>query len=160
MSVSHPTFSYLKPRLCAKPGTMPKGLVIDSNILVRAAWGNRVRAILEQFRDRATFSAPSVCRSDARRRIPEICRKNDLEQNVALGFLNDVEKVVRFPELTYYGFRERDARERIQARDPDDWPVIATALALDLPIWTEDRDFFGCGVATWITNTVEIYLRG
>ena len=39
-----------------------------------------------------------------------------------------------------------------------DWPILATALALDLPIWTEDRDFFGCGVATWITRTVQIYL--
>jgi hypothetical protein len=33
----------------------------------------------------------------------------------------------------------------IQARplDSEDWPVLACALILDCPIWTEDRDFFG-----------------
>jgi predicted nucleic acid-binding protein len=29
---------------------------------------------------------------------------------------------------------EKAARERIALRDPDDWPVVATALLLDLPI--------------------------
>jgi hypothetical protein len=29
---------------------------------------------------------------------------------------------------------------------------------LDCPIWTEDQDFFGSGVATWTTNTVLMYL--
>ena len=36
---------------------------------------------------------------------------------------------------------------------------IAAALLLECPIWTEDRDFFGSGVATWTTATVERYLR-
>jgi predicted nucleic acid-binding protein len=30
------------------------------------------------------------------------------------------------------------ARERIDKRDEDDWPVLAGALALGCPIWTED----------------------
>ncbi|MCC6367466.1 MAG: nucleotide-binding protein, partial [Bryobacterales bacterium] len=42
--------------------------------------------------------------------------------------------------------------------DEDDWPVLAAALALCCPIWTEDTDFFGCGVATWTTDRVELYL--
>jgi predicted nucleic acid-binding protein len=52
------------------------------------------------------------------------------------------------------------AIERISRRDPDDWPAVAAALVLDCPIWTEDADFFGSGVATWTTDTVEIYLSG
>jgi len=27
------------------------------------------------------------------------------------------------------------------------------------PAWTEDRDFFGSGVATWTTVNVELYLN-
>ncbi|HZC23037.1 MAG TPA: PIN domain-containing protein [Candidatus Binatia bacterium] len=27
------------------------------------------------------------------------------------------------------------------------------------PIWTEDADFFGAGVATWTTDRVELLLR-
>jgi predicted nucleic acid-binding protein len=43
--------------------------------------------------------------------------------------------------------------------DPDDWPIVAAALLLDLPIWTEDQDFFGSGIAIWTTDRVEIYLQ-
>jgi predicted nucleic acid-binding protein len=40
-----------------------------------------------------------------------------------------------------------EARKQLGARDPEDWPLLATALALDCSIWTEDTDFFACGVA-------------
>ncbi|MSV27230.1 MAG: hypothetical protein EXQ52_00555 [Bryobacterales bacterium] len=42
-------------------------------------------------------------------------------------------------------------RQRLALRDESDWPILAAALALRCPIWTEDTDFFGCGVATWTT---------
>jgi len=35
---------------------------------------------------------------------------------------------------------------------------LASALALECPIWTEDADFFGAGVATWTTDRVELLL--
>jgi hypothetical protein len=37
-------------------------------------------------------------------------------------------------------------------------PILTSALALGCPIWTDDTDFFGCGVATWTCNNVEIFL--
>lgn len=45
-------------------------------------------------------------------------------------------------------------------KDIDDWPIAALALMLDCPIWTEDKDFFGSGIATWQTESVELYLAG
>jgi predicted nucleic acid-binding protein len=57
-----------------------------------------------------------------------------------------------------YGDCEAEARKRLGNRDPEDWPILASALALGCPIWTEDTDFFGCGVATWTSNRVEIFL--
>jgi predicted nucleic acid-binding protein len=53
---------------------------------------------------------------------------------------------------------ESAARRRIAARDPGDWPLLALAMAINAPVWTEDPDFFGAGVATWTTPNVEIYL--
>lgn len=58
-----------------------------------------------------------------------------------------------------YGIFETAARRRLQKRDEEDWPVLATALALECPIWTEDADFFGAGLATWTTDRVELLLR-
>jgi predicted nucleic acid-binding protein len=135
------------------------GLVIDANILIDAVLGTRVRAILEAFEDKIRFFCPDVCVSDARRNIPTICERHGLDELLSLRILQRIEKMLEIVALSTYATREPAGRERIHSRDPDDWPVIAAALALDLPIWTEDRDFFGCGVATWITNTVEIYLR-
>jgi hypothetical protein len=37
-------------------------------------------------------------------------------------------------------------------------PRVALALALECGIWTADRDFFGCGVAVWTTDTLAQYL--
>jgi hypothetical protein len=47
---------------------------------------------------------------------------------------------------------------RIEKRDPDGWPILATAMAFDCPVWTEGQDIFGAGVPTWTTDRVEIYL--
>jgi predicted nucleic acid-binding protein len=38
-----------------------------------------------------------------------------------------------------YEDRREEAEERIAARDPDDWPTIALALTLGLPIWSQDK---------------------
>jgi len=58
-----------------------------------------------------------------------------------------------------YGEFEAEARSRLARRDPDDWPALAAALALACPIWTEDTDFFGCGVATWTSDRVRMFLQ-
>jgi predicted nucleic acid-binding protein len=44
-------------------------------------------------------------------------------------------------------------------RDPDDWLVVAAALCLKHPIWTEDKDFFGSGIPTWTTDRVHLFLN-
>ncbi len=31
-------------------------------------------------------------------------------------------------------------------------------LVLDCPIWTEDSDFFGTGVATWTTDRIHLFV--
>ena len=56
-----------------------------------------------------------------------------------------VARLVQTVEADTYSSLETIARERISQRDEDDWPVLAVALALGCPIWTEDTDFFGCG---------------
>lgn len=58
-----------------------------------------------------------------------------------------------------YGGFEVEARQRLAARDPDDWPILASALTIGCPVWTEDTDLFGCGVTTWTSDRVLMYLR-
>ena len=76
----------------------------------------------------------------------------------ALALLGLVTALVQTVEVEAYSRFESVARDRIDRRDEDDWPILAAALALDCPVWTEDTDFFDCGVATWTTDRVELYL--
>ncbi len=70
-----------------------------------------------------------------------------------------VQTFVNLVDRSLYEEFEERARARIASRDADDWPVVATAMLIDAPIWTEDMDFFGIGIATWTSNNVELYLR-
>lgn len=54
---------------------------------------------------------------------------------------------------TLYAHHEAVARRRVP-RDPNDWPPVALALALDVGILTGDRDFLGCGCPTWTVDTL------
>lgn len=56
-----------------------------------------------------------------------------------------------------YGEHEAAARDRIP-RDPNDWPTVALALSMGIGIWTNDYDFFGCGVPVWTTQTLLTHL--
>jgi predicted nucleic acid-binding protein len=44
-----------------------------------------------------------------------------------------------------------EARSRIGARDPEDIDLLALALVLEIPVWSNDRDFKGAGVE-WYTT--------
>lgn len=136
-----------------------KRLVVDANILLRAMLGVRVRQLLEEYGSFTDFFAPDVCFGDARRLVNELAVERAFDPVPALLLLDKVAQVIESVELTVYSENEVAARLRIAARDPDDWPIVATALLLGCPVWTEDQDFFGSGVATWITATVEVYLR-
>jgi predicted nucleic acid-binding protein len=86
--------------------------------------------------------------------------RRGIDSALALSVLEQVSRIVASVDRSLYESYEQLARERIQRRDPDDWPVVAVALMLDLPVWTENQDFFGSGIPTWSTDRVELYLRG
>ena len=106
------------------------------------------------------FYTPDYCVQEALAKIPEIAAKRRETPELAeLFLLLLVKSVVLVVERSFYEeFKDR-ARLRLARRDPNDWPVVATALLLNSPIWTEDKDFFGIGIATWTSNRVELYLR-
>lgn len=53
---------------------------------------------------------------------------------------------------------EDEARSRV-LRDPNDWPLVAGALALSAGVWTVDNDVLGAGVPTWTTESLQVWLE-
>jgi len=139
--------------------TSRKGLVLDANILLRAVLGTRVRQLLETYEDIAGFYSPDVCFGEAQEYLPDLAKRRAVDSSLALTVLKELSRIVVSVDRSLYESYEKLARERIERRDPDDWPVVAVALMLDVPVWTEDQDFFGSGIPTWTTDRVDLYFQ-
>jgi predicted nucleic acid-binding protein len=137
-----------------------KSLVLDANILVRAVLGKRVREVVEKYAEEASFFVPDVAFAEAEEHLPDLVIKHAGDPGKAFAFLRTLGRLVEVIGSDVYGEFETEARERLAQRDPEDWPILAAALALGCPIWSEDTDFFGCGVATWTSSNVHRFLRG
>ena len=124
-----------------------KAIVLDANILIRAVLGKRVRERI-------------VACADAQKYLPELLEKRGVNSEAALTVLDALESIVQPLELGVYSGLQAAALQRIAMRDADDWPVLACAMTIACPVWTEDADFFGTGIATWTTDRVELYLAG
>jgi predicted nucleic acid-binding protein len=136
-----------------------KALVVDANILVRAVLGRRVREIIETHAEQAKFFVPEVAYAEAEEHVPAVVIRRGGDPERAVRFLRSLSGLVDLIGSEVYGDFESSARERLGDRDPEDWPILASALAIGCPIWTEDTDFFGCGVPTWTTSRVAVFLR-
>jgi len=136
-----------------------KALVIDANILVRAVLGRRVREIIETYAEQASFFVPEAAYTEAEEHVPALVIRRGGDPDKAVRFLRSLRGLVELIGSEVYGDFEGTARQRLGDRDPADWPILAAALAIGCPIWTEDTDFFGCGVPTWTTNRVVVFLR-
>src|SRR5262245_36801802 len=135
-----------------------RALVLDANILIRAVLGQRVRRILEIHADRISFFLPEAAYAEAEEHLAALVVKRGGDATKALIALKAISALVTMVDDDLYGDFETEARKRLGIRDPEDWPILAAALALDCPIWTEDNDFFGCGVATWTSASIDIFL--
>jgi predicted nucleic acid-binding protein len=141
-----------------RSGMSNRALVLDANILIRAVLGNRVRRILDNYAERVLFFVPESALSEAQEHLATLVTKRGGDPAKALRLLDTMVGLVDLVSSDIYGDHETEARKRLGSRDPEDWPILASALALGCPIWTEDTDFFGCGVATWTSSSVEIFL--
>ena len=106
------------------------------------------------------FCAPDVAYADARTYLPCLLTKRGKPAAEVPLSLDYLQFLVEPVDREVYSPFEDEARERLRGRDEEDWPVLATSLAYQCPIWTEDTDFFGTSVAVWTSNRIEIYLKG
>lgn len=137
-----------------------KRIVVDANILIRAVLGVRVRELIERYCDTTAFYVAEANVEEAEQYLSEIAPRRSIDERVwreSFAALLTAVQVIPQDQLVVV---QREAAARIGPRDPDDWQAVAGALQFDCPIWTEDDDFFGSGVATWTTRTVEIFLEG
>lgn len=134
-----------------------KAIVLDANILIRAVLGKRVRELIFDNAATVKFFAPDVAYAEARKYLPALLKKRGVDASAAMLVLDRLEGVVQPIDVELYEGMQQQALQRIAVRDADDWPVLACAMTLGCPVWTEDADFFGTGVPTWTSDRIALY---
>jgi putative PIN family toxin of toxin-antitoxin system len=134
-------------------------LVVDANIFVAELIRQRGRALISR-NDLELFVAEAAwdeAQHELRKRIQTMVNQDKFsfetgEMLLETAFTLAEAKAKLIPEEIYAPWQDQ-ALLRIP-RDPDDWPTVALAMAIDAAIWTSDADFLGCGIATWTTETL------
>jgi len=144
-------------------GVTRKPFVLDASTAVAEGLRERGLALLRHERLELFMSehAWSETRHELTRRAGVIAKRHGLREADAAALLAAgmaaLGASVNVMPAESYAPLETVARGRLPA-DPNDWPTAALALALDTGIWTNDRDFFGSGLATWTTPVLDHYL--
>jgi predicted nucleic acid-binding protein len=102
------------------------------------------------------IAADAVAQEIARH-IPRLASKRDLDPALLFAALQ-VMPIEWKAGSEYEGHRE-EAEQRIADRDPDDWPTVALALKLYLPVWTQDKDHTDARIEVFTTGDLLDALR-
>ncbi len=91
------------------------------------------------------------------RHAPRLAEKRGLDVTLLLAAL--VVMPLEWKTSNEYEHLRTEAENRISGRDPDDWPTVAVALSLGLPIWSQDKDLEDAGVEIFTTGDLLDALR-
>ena len=142
-------------------------LAVDTNILFSALLGGRISRVFARAVVNLELHTTSTTVEELGRHMDRITRYSALSAETLRTALNEIltEDVVvhdtaEIPEVV----KER-AKRLVAGVDPDDWPFVALAMFLGVPLWTGDKALIRRGLETgeYIavdTDGVEMLLNG
>lgn len=121
-------------------------LAADANVLLSATAGHAASRVFDASVEVLTTEGVV---QEVVSYLPDLAREYDLDPTF-LAYAFRALRLTALPPAVYAG-RLEEARRRIGKRDPDDADLLALALALDIPVWSNDDDFRHVGVE-WFTT--------
>ena len=125
-----------------------RSVAADSNVLLSAAVGHAARRVFEQVPKLLVVTTEANL-AEVQAYLPSMSGAYGLdpfEVQEALAALP-----IRIYNVRWYRSRIPEARRYLQDRDPDDVALAALALKLQIPIWSNDRDFEGMPIEIYPT---------
>ena len=130
-------------------------LAADANVLLSAVLGGRARAVLDHPTVEEVLTETTL--AELQEYEPVLSKKKRLSADLVL--LAVATLPVTVVDSSVYARSVSEARRRIGRRDPDDIDILALALHLGLPIWSNDNDFEVAGVEWYTTADLLARLR-
>jgi predicted nucleic acid-binding protein len=123
-------------------------MIVDANVLLSALLGRSLPLLAAVREAGIELNVPAHQLHEVRQVLRH---RFALDPERVEAELERLDASVSVIDAGLYDGAEQVARGRLPPAGPRDWPVLAAALALDQPILSNDRDFFGIGVAVWST---------
>lgn len=128
-------------------------LVVDANVLVRMVVGERAHRDARQAIGRGVELITTVRQLDEAAGV--LAGVFKLQPDDLIDQLLQVVDLMAVTDVEGYMRLQTEAERRLHWKAKDDWHVLATALAFDAGVWSDDRDFFGTGVPVWSSLNIE-----
>ena len=128
-------------------------LAADANVLLSAVIGGRARLIFSHPQVDEVFTTEYTL-AEVEEYSMVLAKKKRIPSDILLLAVAGLPVTV--VERARYVRSLEKAEKRIGRRDPDDVELLALALHLEIPIWSNDRDFED-GNIDWFTS--EGFLR-
>lgn len=134
--------------MTSKPGESSVARVAgDANVLLSAILGHKALAVFTRFNLEVVSTATVL--NEVRKYLPKVAEA----YGIAPEALESQFRLLAVREFSPSVYKDRiaEATRKIGWRDPDDVELLALALALEIPVWSNDNDFKEVGVE-WYTT--------
>lgn len=126
----------------------PEKLVVDANPILSALLGGKAKRLFLEA-GITEFAVPESILREIHRYIPRMAEKIGVSPEF-VSYALDLLPLTVYVSKRYRGSMKA-ATLQIAQRDPGDIEVLALALALERPLWTNDHDFEGTTIRTFTT---------
>lgn len=126
-------------------------LAIDANCILQAAVGGRSLLVFRHLEKKTIFHTTVSTFKEVLEYLPYLSAKQNISLDNALTTLDQL--LIKIHPPDFFSETYHEAWTRIHKKDEDDVPLLALALKLNCPIWTNNiRHFVGCEVELFTTE--------
>lgn len=123
-------------------------LVVDANPIISALIGGAASRVFAESHIEE-FATAEFTLGEVTKYLPRLAQKAEAEEAVLLLDLQLLP--LKIYSRDFYSSRWKEAENRIGTRDPNDVDLLALALKLRVPIWSNDPDFQSARVRLYTT---------
>jgi predicted nucleic acid-binding protein len=126
-------------------------LAADANVLLSALIGGQASRVLRHPAIEEIFTTETTL-AEVQEYAGPLAKRRGL--SLELVMLAAAALPVATVAADVYSSSMKEACKRIGWRDPDDIELLALAIELDLPVWSNDNDFQSTGVLRYTTASL------